>query len=144
MFALNNAYPMFVVKNLKKTVQWYKEKLGFKVTFADYDQAGYVSMQKGDTLLMFHDLKKLDDSAQARKLRDEIKKHKKFGAGVITYFAVKNANRFHTQVSKKGVKTFFPPADQEWGSRTFSVRDPDGYLLTFYHMRPGFDAVVSD
>ena len=48
------------------------------------------------------------------------------------YVEVADVDRYHAEVSTRGVKVVDPPTTQWWGDRTFSVRDPYGYQLWFY------------
>lgn len=48
------------------------------------------------------------------------------------YVEVSDVDRYHAEVSKRGVTVVDPPTLQWWGDRTFSVRDPYGYQLWFY------------
>jgi hypothetical protein len=54
------------------------------------------------------------------------------GAGTCFYIKTPDIDKFHADVTKKGVKTDMKPANQFYGIRDFPLRDPDGYCLIFY------------
>lgn len=124
---LNNCFPLLVVKNLRRTVEWYKTKLGFKADFVDYKTWDYASLKKEAITLMFHGEKALEDKRYAASVRRLAKR----GTGIILYMEVPDVNRYHASLKRKRVKVVWPLKDQPWGARTFTVADPDGYLLTF-------------
>jgi uncharacterized glyoxalase superfamily protein PhnB len=130
---LNNSFPLLVVRNLRKTVSWYSSRLGFKVTFADYKHADYASMQRDDIHLMFHGQKSLDDRRYAARASAQAKK----GTGVLLYAQVPDVNKLHAEFKRRKAKIYWKLKDQEWGARTFTVEDPDGYLLSFWTPLPG-------
>lgn len=133
MKPLNNCFPLLVTKDLKKSVAWYKSKLGFKAEFEDYKTWCYASLKKGNIGLMFHGTEALDD----KKYRATVKKQKVRGTGVIHYMEVPDVDKLYKDVVKgKRVKAVWDIKDQPWGARTFTVADPDGYLLTFMTSKP--------
>lgn len=46
-------------------------------------------------------------------------------------FVVEDVNNFHESLVSNLMDIESPPADNKFGFRTFSVRDPDGYRLEF-------------
>lgn len=40
--------------------------------------------------------------------------------------------RFSEEVKSRGVRIDGEPENKPWGHRAFTVRDPDGLLITFY------------
>jgi uncharacterized glyoxalase superfamily protein PhnB len=58
----------------------------------------------------------------------------KLGVGVELYIGMngsKKLDEFFTELKGKGVIVINEPKTEFWGDRIFTVRDPDGYALTF-------------
>lgn len=53
------------------------------------------------------------------------------GAGVALWFACKDAQALHDELSAEGVPVVFPPKDGPFG-RYFAFRDPFGYVITVH------------
>ena len=53
--------------------------------------------------------------------------------GCAVYFVVSDADEMHEFVAANGVEVVVPPADREYGIRDFTIRDLNGYHLTFGH-----------
>jgi PhnB protein len=112
--------PMLAVKDVDASVAFYTEKLGFKHDFSmpgpDGKNAfGWVSLGK---------------AAFGLELVPELD-HR--GNGVVFMIAVPeemDIDQYYAAVQKKGVKIVEAIQDKYWGDRTFSVHDPDGYVLT--------------
>lgn len=51
------------------------------------------------------------------------------GRGVVIHIQVRDAASVFQKVKAKGLAIHIPLHDQEWGMRTFYLRDPDGYEL---------------
>jgi catechol 2,3-dioxygenase-like lactoylglutathione lyase family enzyme len=56
--------------------------------------------------------------------------------GCSIYFVVGDADQLFQFQQSRGAAIVTPPADRAWGLRDFSVRDRDGYTLTFGHRLP--------
>lgn len=55
------------------------------------------------------------------------------GAGVTFYLHVNgDVDAYYQEVVGKGAKVVEEIKTQDWGDRTFTVADPDGYHLAFY------------
>ncbi len=55
------------------------------------------------------------------------------GVGVGLWFAVPDADAAHARMAAGGAQVISPPAPGPFG-RMFTLRDPDGYQLTFYEV----------
>gem|GEM_PF-4322195 len=58
----------------------------------------------------------------------------KLGVGVEFYIGMnrsKKLDAFFTEVKAKGITVINEPKTELWGDRIFTVKDPDGYALTF-------------
>jgi len=70
---------------------------------------------------------------RTQQTKDELAKNK-LGVGVEFYIGLngtKNLDEFFTEIKAKGITVISEPKTEFWGDRIFTVRDPDGYALTF-------------
>jgi uncharacterized glyoxalase superfamily protein PhnB len=118
---LRGPAPSFTVNDLDKSIHWWQDVLGFKVTErweSDGKLLG-VEMMAGESLVMLGQ----DDW---KKGRDRSK-----GEGVRLYFKTdQDIDQLAARIKAAGGTLTHEPADQEWGSRDLSLEDPDGYKIT--------------
>lgn len=107
-------------RDLAAARRYYTEVLGFETTPGPPNAA--VFSQLGGASL-----------AVREPLPHEATDH--FGAGASIWFAVPDADAYHTQLTAAGAQITQPPQDGPFG-RMFSVRTPDGYALTFHQAQP--------
>lgn len=118
--------PTLLVEDIAKSLNFYTETLGFeevgKMPGPD-GQLVYASVKWKDANIMFGEASWL--SEEARPYR---------GTGVDFYILgdkEDDLDQYYKSLKERGVKIVKDIADQFWGDRTFSVKDPDGYQLTF-------------
>ena len=107
---LVGAATIFTVRDLAVSVAYYRDALGFTVTFQYGEPAFYTCL-----------------------CRDEVAIHLRAGTrwmpgnGAIAVF-VKDVDAL---LIARGAKVLKPPQDYDYGMRDFDVADPDGNQLTF-------------
>lgn len=111
------------VKDIKKTADFY-EKLGFIIT---KNEPEHLSIRLNWFWIDFHP----QDKEDKPEFQEEANLENK-GAGTFLYVKVDDAEAFHKDVLKKGLKPSSEPKDWPWGNREFILRDPDGYKLVFF------------
>ncbi len=112
--------PSFTVSDVEKSLAWYRDVLGFAVKerWEDGGKLGGVEMAAGDVSFMLGQ----DDW---KKGRDRVK-----GEGVRLFSATdQDVDRLAEQVKAAGGTLAQEPNDN-WGMRSFSVNDPDGFKIT--------------
>lgn len=110
------------VTDYPKAVEFYK-KLGFEM---DYEEGEGGSMKAGNAVLYVF---KTSSSADPQS-RDVSLTANPPGIDHIS-FRVPDVDAEFARISKAGLKVETEPADQEWGSRTITILDPDGNRLWF-------------
>jgi uncharacterized glyoxalase superfamily protein PhnB len=112
---LVGAATVFIVGDIAKSVEHYRDALGFTVTF-QYGQPTYYACLCRDEvslhLLAAHETKRLA------------------GNGGICVF-VKDVDSVHAELVARGAKVIKPPQNYDYGMRDFDVVDLDGNHLTF-------------
>jgi uncharacterized glyoxalase superfamily protein PhnB len=117
--------PNLMVKDVNKTVEYYKEILGFNVIQTVPETGSYVFaiMNSGKILFMFQ---------EEESLKEEYPQLNKFpqGGGLTFYIHVTDVQALYDKIKDKVTmakemhKTFY-------GSTDFSIEDCNGYILTF-------------
>ncbi|HCA78343.1 MAG TPA: glyoxalase [Bacteroidetes bacterium] len=120
--------PNIFVKDMNATIAFYK-KLGFELVMNVPDQGDFVwaMMTCGSVSFMFQTFASLGDTLP------DISRHE--GGSLLLYIKLKNIRTFFESVKDKvpvlqGLeKTFY-------GATEFSVKDLNGYILTFAEDEP--------
>jgi uncharacterized glyoxalase superfamily protein PhnB len=118
---LSEVSPSFTVNNLEKSMSWYQDVLGFAVD-ERWERDGKllgVSLKAGGVTFMIGQ----DDWKKGRD--------RKKGEGFRLYCSTKqDVDSLARRIRSKGGALDSEPTDQPWGTRDFSVTDPDGFKLT--------------
>jgi uncharacterized glyoxalase superfamily protein PhnB len=112
---LVGAATVFVVRDMAKSVEHYRDALGFTVTFQYGQPTFYACLCRDEVslhLLAAHETKRLA------------------GNGGICVF-VNDVDSVHADLVVRGAKVIKPPQNYDYGMRDFDVVDLDGNHLTF-------------
>lgn len=124
-----NMQALFMVKNLKKSVEFYTKTCGFDIVgvwdpemmqptehVGDLDQASYAAVKAGDAMIGLH----MSD-------QDVI-----FGNSMQIHIEVDNADTCFETLKAAGAKVE-NLMDMPWGWRMFTLIDLDGHHIDFWH-----------
>jgi lactoylglutathione lyase len=121
-FSAQNLAASLTVKDLEKSLAWYRDVVGFSVD-QKHERAGKlmaVSLKAGDVRILINQ----DDGAKGF---DRVK-----GGGFSLQFTTdQNIDEIAKRIKSHGGKLETEPADMPWGPRVFRVLDPDGFKLVF-------------
>jgi len=115
--------PTLAVRNMKQTIEFYKNSLSFKMgmTFPDADNPEYADLSKDGMVIMF-----------IPAVNIGIGSEEKLGVGVNIYMQIDgDIDEYYNELKNKGVKIVVDIKDEPYGIRDFTVEDIDGYKLTF-------------
>lgn len=131
---MKSVSPILIVRNLITTMEFYKENLGFNLenTFpqdCEPNEPNFASLKSGDVKFMFMSVKCLDDYPDPQFVEQILTSQ--LGVGVNLFLEVDDFGDLYEKIKGKGVKILFGPTTMPWGVREFSIKDPDGYQLTF-------------
>ncbi len=118
---MTDASPAFTVSDLEKSMAWYRDVLGFAID-ERWERDGKlmgVSLQAGGVTFMIGQ----DDWQKGRDRRK--------GEGFRIYCGTnQDVDAVAAAIQARGGMLDTPPTDQPWGSRDFSLTDPDGFKIT--------------
>jgi uncharacterized glyoxalase superfamily protein PhnB len=120
---MGNISPLLAVRDMKKTIEFYTNSLGFKagMAFPDATNPEYIDLSKDGMVLMFIPAKNHD-----------INQEEKFGIDVYLYMQIDgDIDEYYEELKGRGVKIAVDIKDEPYGVRDFTVEDIDGYKLTF-------------
>ncbi len=107
-------HPSLAVPDVRAAVRFYTEKLGFQPGFTWGDPPTMAGVLLGRTQLF-------------------LERGTPCPEGCSVYFVIGNADQLHAHHRANGVEIVRPPDDRSWGLRDYTVRDLNGYRLTFGH-----------
>ena len=118
--------PFFIVKDVPAALSFYRDRLGFEITYRgpDPDDIFFGIVQRGGAMIMLKDVG-VDPLPNAR--RDVGKGSARWDA----YLHVAEPDALAAEFQARGVAFSVPLGDTDEGLRGFEVEDADGYVLFF-------------
>ncbi len=123
---VGSASPLFIVRNVPDTLSFYREKLGFEVTFEgpEPNDIFFGIVQRGRAMIMFKDIGV-----------DPVPNHTRdIGHGRApwdAYIYVPDPDALYQEFSSRSVEFGVPLGNNSDNLRGFEVKDPNGYTLYF-------------
>lgn len=123
---IGGASPLFIVLNVPATLEFYREKLGFEVSFQGPEENDifFGIVQRGRAMLMF---KAIDVEPVPNHTRD-------IGHGIAAwdaYIYVPDPDALYKEYESKGVDFRRPLEIDHDGLLGFEITDINGYVLFF-------------
>lgn len=115
--------PNIFVKNMDETIKFY-EQLEFKLTMRVPNEGDLVwaMMTNGNVVFMFQTLESLGDDLPEISRQD--------GGSLLLYIQLKEIRQYHDRIKNK-VRILKGLEKTFYGATEFSIRDINGYILTF-------------
>ena len=121
------AMPFFaklLVDDVGRSTEWYVEALGFRALFVMPHQStgepymAHLRRGKYQDIMLVHG----------------VCNHNRDIEGIVLTFSFgENIDAFAYGANEAGAEVVGGPANTSWNTREVTLRDPDGYLLTFTH-----------
>lgn len=105
------------VKDVKRSLDFYREKLGFRL-IETYDGYARLMSTKGGTTIALHETKEALTPGK--------------GKGVVLYFEVRDLKGTCKRLAHSGVKFSQMPRLMPWGWTHAYLNDPDGHEISLY------------
>ncbi len=118
--------PNFIVENLKASVAFYVDKLGFKVYFlgpSDVDDPFWAMVGRDHVSIFLKEIAP-DVMPVPNHTRHE-------WASLDAYISTADPDALYEEYASRGVAFHQPLRDNDDGLRGFEVADADGYVLFF-------------
>ena len=117
--------PMFMFKDTRKAIEFYKRAFGAEERFAmpgpDGTGVMHAELRIGSSIIMMGD----ENPQQACKSAETVG-----GSPVSFYLYLGNADEAFRTALEAGAETRMPVQDMFWGDRAGTVQDPFGYSWT--------------
>jgi uncharacterized glyoxalase superfamily protein PhnB len=127
---MQSIYPVLKYNDVHVAMEFLERAFGFQRHAVHEDDGGGVihgELRFGDQVLM------VSSTGAGNPVFDQ-------GAGRMTvYVAVDEVDSLHESAKAAGAEIVMAPTDQDYGSRDFAVRDPEGNVWSFGTYRPDVD-----
>jgi catechol 2,3-dioxygenase-like lactoylglutathione lyase family enzyme len=111
---LSHFATQFPVHNPLKAAIWYRDKLGFDITFKWGDPVDYVVTNR-EEVVSIHFVRCESESIESR----------------VIYIFCYDVDAVYEELSSNEIEHITSPVNHEYGMRDFEVKDPDGNLIVF-------------
>jgi catechol 2,3-dioxygenase-like lactoylglutathione lyase family enzyme len=117
--------PNLLVRDVAKSVAFYRDVLGFTMgeTVPDQEPFVFVWMKRDEVSVFLNDIKAAaHDYPPAASMPQ--------GGTAAMFFIISGVDAYHDTVAPKAT-VIMPLKTQFYGMREFAVTDPDGHMITF-------------
>ena len=128
--------PFFIVADVPATLSFYRDKLGFEITFRgpDPDDEFFGIVRRDGAMIMFKALGVLADGKEV--VVEPVPNYKRKPAfSWDAYLEVPDPDALAAEFASRGVRFSVPLGTGDDGLRGFVIEDIDGYGLYFGHLR---------
>ncbi|MCB9994064.1 MAG: hypothetical protein H6873_10455 [Hyphomicrobiaceae bacterium] len=113
----------FVVRDLKRSVEWYRDRLDFDVPELDWESHPRMCVIERDGALLL-----LNEG----KPTGPTNRHALPGSNICdAYFWVRDVKKLQLAIKVGGTPLFAGPVTRRYGATELMVLDPDDHLLCF-------------
>lgn len=119
--------PFFIVKNVPAALQFYRDRLGFDITFQgpSEDDIFFGIVQRGAAMIILKDVGVDPIPNYTRDIKQGI-------ARWDAYLHVEDPDALAAEFASRNIELFVPLNDNvDDGLRGFEIKDEDGYVLFF-------------
>ena len=122
--------PFFIVKNVPAALAFYRDRLGFDITFQgpEPDDIFFGIVRRGGATIILKHIGVEPVPNYTRDIKQGI-------ARWDAFLHVPDPDALAAEFASRNVEFFLPLQDGNDGLRGFEVKDADGYLLFFGHSR---------
>lgn len=125
--AISGISPFFIVKDVATAFAFYRDKLGFEVTYQVPGEDLFFGIVRRDgAMIMF---KSVEVGPLPNSERDP-------AARWDAYLNVPDPDALAAEFASRGISFSIPLKDTHDGLRGFELKDPDGHVLFFGRPRP--------
>ena len=123
---IGSVAPLFIVRSVPATLAFYRDRLGFEVTFEgpEADDVFFGIVRRGNAMVMFKDVGVEPVPNHTRDVKHGI-------ARWDAYVYVPDPDALAAEFSTRAVEFLAPLGDTDDGLRGFEIKDVNGYVLFF-------------
>ena len=123
---ISSIAPFFIVKNVPSALAFYRDRLGFDITFQGPEPHDifFGIVRRGGAMIMLKDV-------GGEPLPNHVRDVQKGWARWDAYLYVPDPDALAAEFAARDVEFFQPLKDDDDGLRGFEVKDADGYVLFF-------------
>jgi catechol 2,3-dioxygenase-like lactoylglutathione lyase family enzyme len=123
---IGNAAPLFIVANVPRALAFYRDQLGFEITFQGPEESDifFGIVQRGRAMIMMKDV----------GIEPIPNSHRDIGKGIArwdAYLYVPDPDALAAEFASRNLELSTPINDTDDGLRGFEIQDADGYVLFF-------------
>ena len=124
--AIHGIAPCFIVRNVPATLAFYRDFLGFEITFQgpSEDDIFFGIVERGAAMIMFKAVGVEPVPNHTRDIKQGIMRWD-------AYLYVPDPDALAAEFASRNVEFFLPIGNNDDNLRGFEVKDADGYLLYF-------------
>jgi catechol 2,3-dioxygenase-like lactoylglutathione lyase family enzyme len=125
MTRFQSVTPNLLVRDVKKSTEFYRDVLGFTMgeTVPDKEPFVFVWMKRDEVSVFLNDITAAaHDYPEAATLPP--------GGTAALFFIVSDVDGYHARVAPRAT-VIMPIKTQFYGMREFAITDPDGHIITF-------------
>lgn len=125
MTRFSSITPNLLVRDVKKSTEFYRDVLGFTMgdTVPDKEPFVFVWMKRDEVSVFLNDIKAAEHDYPPAAAMPQ-------GGTAALFFIVTDVDGYHAKVAPKAT-VIMPLKTQFYGMREFAVTDPDGHIITF-------------
>jgi catechol 2,3-dioxygenase-like lactoylglutathione lyase family enzyme len=118
--------PLFIVHDVPAALAFYRDRLGFDITFQgpDADDIFFGIVERGGAMIMLKDV-------GVEPMPNYTRDIKKGWARWDAYLHVPDPDALAAEFASRDVELSQPVKDDDDGLRGFEIKDADGYVLFF-------------
>jgi len=118
---LNAIAPTFLVENVVRAAEYYRDRMGFEISPYFGDPPAFTIVRRGEARFGLRGCQGADGRSNRKVVND----------AVDAYVWVEGLDELHRELMAKGAEIGLAPVTREYGLREFEVRDADGYVVCF-------------
>ncbi len=125
MIKISNIAPVFVVPDEKKTAEFYRDQLGFRIGRAGFGPEPFVPVYRDPVeIILVRSPKGL-----------AVTNRSVHGTGYDAFLAVEDVDGMAEELKSKNVKIARGPLDTKYGTREVLIEDCNGFHIVFGYLK---------
>lgn len=121
---LFRCWPSFLVSDLGASVAYFRDKLGFEVSY-QIDDPPFATLSRDNLVVLLRRTEQPVAGLANQRVEP---------SEADVYIQVSDVDQLHAELRERGADVLSEPTTRPYEHRDFAVRLPDGYLLLFWNI----------